>query len=104
MVFNDLQGSVYITVSTTCAAMPFPSAITCLALYLMNLCVNPYVSADLKGSSTCGMTETYVQAARQGSTAMPDMELRSQAAVGKSADLYVRPGQLFFFCSMLLSS
>ena len=34
-----------------------------------------------------------LQAARQGSTAMPDMELRSRAAVGTSADLYVRPGE-----------
>ena len=33
-----------------------------------------------------------VQAAREGSSAMPDMELRSRAAVGNSADLYVRPG------------
>ena len=35
-----------------------------------------------------------LQAARYGSTASPDMELRPQAAAGHSTDLYVRPGQL----------
>ena len=37
----------------------------------------------------------FLQAARQGSVAMPDIELRSPAAVGSSADLYVRPGPLW---------
>ncbi|KAL3143658.1 hypothetical protein ABBQ38_002453 [Trebouxia sp. C0009 RCD-2024] len=44
-----------------------------------------------KAGEVIGSLET-MTAARQGSVAMPDIELRSPAAVGSSADMYVRPG------------
>lgn len=48
----------------------------------------------------CQVMFVGLQAARQGSTALPDMETRSHAAAGNSADLYVRPGQLYCLLSL----